>query len=154
MRSIAALWLAGVLPFAAQAQTKACPFKPDELASVFGAKFDAGTEEPGPAGSGCKYRTLAGSLKSGTDVSIWVFQFEPGPNQDMLLKLTLGPGAKPTPVKGDPDGAQEKHGDGIVDVFYKRQGWAVLLRSGGSLGNEAAAMARRAALLEKLPRLH
>jgi hypothetical protein len=117
-------------------------------------KFDAGIEEPGAGGPGCTYKTVGGSLKAGTDFSLSVFQFYPGSNQDMLLKLTLGPGTKPVPVKDDPDGAQEKRGNGILDVFYKRHGWAVLLRTSGSLDDDTAAYARRRAQLLKLPRLH
>lgn len=154
MKSLAALFLILTMPVSAwAASTTACPYKSDDLAKVFGVKFDAGVEEPGPGSPGCKYKTVGGSLKAGTDFSLWVFQLEPGPNQDMILRLTLGPGGKPALVKGDPDGAQEKRGDGILDVFYKRQGWAVLLRTSGSL-NDAAAYARRRAQLLKLPRLH
>jgi hypothetical protein len=155
MKKILALPLLLLLPLAALAEApKACPYKADDLVKAFGVKFDLGTEEQAAGGPGCKYKTMGGSLKAGTDFSVWVFQMEPGPSQDMILKLTLGPGARPVPVKGDADGAQESIGDGLVDVFYKRQGWAVVLRSAGSLGNGTAGQTKRIAQLLKLPRLH
>jgi hypothetical protein len=156
-KTLSAMFLMLSMPVSAWAvSTTVCPYKSDDLAKIFGVKFDAGIEEPGAGGVGCKYKTVGGSLKAGTDFSLWVFQFYPGSDQDMILEFTLGPGTKPAPVKDDPDGAQEKRGNGILDVFYKRHGWAVLLRTSLPLvdDDDTAAYARRRAQLLKLPRLH
>lgn len=148
------------LPIAAEADAvRACPFKPDDLTKVFGVKFDAGTEEPGMGGTGCKYKTQGGSMKNNTDFSLWVLMLPPGPDQEMIRKFTAGPGAKFVPVKGDPHGAERiVHDDGMPDVTYRNKGHVVILR-GLVIDHEPDAKARAAraeqfnARLLKLPRL-
>ncbi len=145
-----------------EASPSACPFKPELLASVLGARFAAGVEEPGIGGTSCKYNTQGGSNQAGTDYSLWVLVVRPGPDQDMIRTMTAGgPKARFEPIAGDPDRAARVRGaanDSLIDVVYSRSGHVIFLRALG-LGHEPDAKARAArddamaAKLLKLPRL-
>lgn len=138
----------------AQSDPPACPYKPDVLAKHFGVGFDAGKEEPGLGGTGCRYTTQGGSMAKGTDYSLWVFLVKPGPSQEMMRTMIAGgPKVRFEPIAGDPDGAARARGgpnEDLVDVSYKRGGYVVFLRTSGQGRDNADAMAAR---LLKLPRL-
>lgn len=147
------LLLAGLAP-AAQAAPAACPYKPEDLAKVFGVGFEAGKEEPGIGGTSCMYRTRGGSIAKGTEFTLWVLVIRPGSNQAMIRTMTAGgPTARFDPISGDPDGAARVRGaanDGLVDISYRRADHVVFLRASGQGSENSEAMAAR---LLKLPRL-
>lgn len=146
--------LLGGLSLSAHAAPAACPYKPEDLAKVIGVGFAAGQEEPGIGGTGCKYKTQGGSMKAGTDFSLWVLVLAPGPNQDMMRTMTAGgPKVRFDAIAGDPDGAARVRGaadDGLLDISYKRGGYVVFLRALGQGKENHEALATK---LLKLPRL-
>lgn len=123
------------LTSAASAAPPACFLTPEELGKALGRKFDAGVEDPGIGGTACAYRTARNERSHGT---VWLLTISPGPDQDMVRRMTAGGLLKATfePVAGDPDGAARVRGgadDALADITYRRGGYVVFVRA--SLGD-------------------
>jgi hypothetical protein len=161
-RSAAALLAtAFAFPAAAQKGPPACPFALDALEAVFGVAFGAGVPEPG-IGTGCVYRSAAGSATAGTGLSLGVYINAAMPEATRRMMLGGGRKHELAPVPGDPDNAVVVRHRGDVPPFpqvaYVRGGQDVMLQVTG-MGFEPDEKARGARIerlnqqLLKLPRV-
>lgn len=145
----------------ALAAPPACALKPADLARVLGVQFSEGKPEDSGLGTGCKYNAANGSMKAGTDVSVFLHITAAGGPPEMMRKM-MNPGKTQfAPVAADPDQAViVKHAPDVPtfpDVSYVRGGYLVGLRVMGTfykdLAQRGAAKAEWDAKLLKLPRL-
>ncbi|MFO1250445.1 MAG: hypothetical protein U1E77_04720 [Inhella sp.] len=156
----AATLAAGALQ--AQAAPPACALKPADLSRVLGVSFSEGKpEDAGGMGTGCTYKASGGSMKAGTEVSLFLHITSAGGPPDMMRKM-MNPGkTRFQSVAGDPDRAViVQHAPDVPtfpDVSYDRGGYLIGLRLSGTfykdLAQRQSAKAEWDAKLLKLPRL-
>lgn len=150
-------WTVGVV-----AAPAACALQAADLARVLGVQFAQGKpEDGGGLGTGCKYNATNGSMKAGTDVSVFLQITAAGGPPEMMRKM-MSPGKTQfVPVTSDADQAViVKHAPDVPtfpDISYVRGGYLVGVRVMGTFykddAQRAAAKAEWDAKLLKLPRV-